>query len=243
MSIDWWTLGLQTVNFLVLVWILSRFLFRPVSAMLAQRQAAAHAALDEAEAARAEAQASRAREEEAEKALAADRAARIARAQADAEATRARLLDEARAQADATRATALAGLEAKRVEQSRALEAQAAELATEIAARLMARLPESARIAGFIDGLARAVAELPSETRARLAEATVTLRSPRALTDEEEAALQSALAGVLGHELRLVKVVQPDLLAGLELETPHAVVANTFRADLDRIRAELDAHG
>jgi F-type H+-transporting ATPase subunit b len=41
MKIDWWTLGLQTINILVLVWILSRFLFRPVSDMIAARQAAA----------------------------------------------------------------------------------------------------------------------------------------------------------------------------------------------------------
>lgn len=41
MTIDWWTLGLQTVNVLVLVWILARFLFRPVARIIADRQAAA----------------------------------------------------------------------------------------------------------------------------------------------------------------------------------------------------------
>jgi F-type H+-transporting ATPase subunit b len=41
MRIDWWTLALQTFNVLVLVWILSRFLFRPVASMIEQRQAAA----------------------------------------------------------------------------------------------------------------------------------------------------------------------------------------------------------
>ena len=30
MQIDWWTLGLQAVNALVLVWLLAHFLFRPV---------------------------------------------------------------------------------------------------------------------------------------------------------------------------------------------------------------------
>jgi F-type H+-transporting ATPase subunit b len=57
MTIDWWTLGLQTVNVLVLVWILARFLFKPVAKIIAERQEAAQDALDEAEAARAEAQA------------------------------------------------------------------------------------------------------------------------------------------------------------------------------------------
>lgn len=41
MRIDWSTLALQTVNVVVLVWLLSRFLFRPVSDIIAKRQAAA----------------------------------------------------------------------------------------------------------------------------------------------------------------------------------------------------------
>jgi F-type H+-transporting ATPase subunit b len=30
MRIDWWTLALQTANVLILIWLLGRFLFRPV---------------------------------------------------------------------------------------------------------------------------------------------------------------------------------------------------------------------
>src|SRR3974390_2877415 len=41
MRIDLWTLGLQTVNVLILVWILSRFLFRPVMKVIDDRRAAA----------------------------------------------------------------------------------------------------------------------------------------------------------------------------------------------------------
>ena len=37
MHIDLWTLGLQTINVLVLVWLLARFLFRPVAAIVVQR--------------------------------------------------------------------------------------------------------------------------------------------------------------------------------------------------------------
>ena len=35
MRFDWWTLALQTVNFAVLVWLLHRFLYRPVLRMIA----------------------------------------------------------------------------------------------------------------------------------------------------------------------------------------------------------------
>ncbi|PPC85052.1 MAG: ATPase, partial [Methylocystis sp.] len=39
MRFDWWTLGLQTVNFAVLVWLLHRLLYRPVLRMIDARRA------------------------------------------------------------------------------------------------------------------------------------------------------------------------------------------------------------
>ena len=41
MTIDWWTLGIQTVNVIILIWLLGRFFWRPVAAMIEQRRAAA----------------------------------------------------------------------------------------------------------------------------------------------------------------------------------------------------------
>ena len=45
MSIDWWTLGFQTVNVIVLVWLLQRFFWRPVAAMIEQRRSVTAKAL------------------------------------------------------------------------------------------------------------------------------------------------------------------------------------------------------
>ena len=56
MRIDWTTLALQTINVLVLVWLLARFLFRPVTTIIAERRAAAEKLLADAAAQRAHAQ-------------------------------------------------------------------------------------------------------------------------------------------------------------------------------------------
>jgi F0F1-type ATP synthase membrane subunit b/b' len=50
MTFDLWTLGFQAVNVLVLIWLLHRFFWKPVAAMIAARQAAAATLLEEAEA-------------------------------------------------------------------------------------------------------------------------------------------------------------------------------------------------
>ena len=56
MEIDWWTLAIQTVNFLVVVWLLSRFLYRPVRRMIEAREADDRKAAEDAAAKAAEAE-------------------------------------------------------------------------------------------------------------------------------------------------------------------------------------------
>lgn len=55
MELDWTTFGLEIVNFLVLLWILKRFLYRPVLATLAERRAGIARVLGEAKEAEARA--------------------------------------------------------------------------------------------------------------------------------------------------------------------------------------------
>jgi len=54
LELNWSTFVLEIINFLVLVWILKRFLYRPVLAMLRQRQQEIEAKLDEASRLRSE---------------------------------------------------------------------------------------------------------------------------------------------------------------------------------------------
>ena len=166
MHIDWSTLALQTVNALVLVWLLARFLFRPVADIVAARQKAAQALLADAEASRRAAQAGQdaAREENAR--LAASREAALRAAEADAEAHKARLLALARAEAAQVRVQAENEMDRERTAQARAIEGDAVRLAVEIAGRLLDRMPPEARVQGFIGGTADALASLPPETRA-----------------------------------------------------------------------------
>ncbi len=43
MSIDWWTLGFQTVNVAILIWLLGHFFWKPVAAMIEAERAAGRA--------------------------------------------------------------------------------------------------------------------------------------------------------------------------------------------------------
>lgn len=241
MRIDWSTLALQTVNVVVLVWLLSRFLFRPVSDIIAKRQAAARKLIDDASRERdaAHAERERARAERASLAAARDDALKDALAQAAAE--RERLITAARADAQALRDAARAQADADAVQRAKALDARATRLAIDIAAKLLARLPDSARVAGFVDGVAASLARLPADVRASLADedAQVRLVAPRALTAQEAAACRAAFAASVGRPLEPDVRVDPALIAGLELESKYANVRNSLRQDLATIEAAL----
>ncbi|AOJ05389.1 MULTISPECIES: F0F1 ATP synthase subunit delta [Burkholderia] len=241
MRIDWSTLALQAINVVVLVWLLSRFLFRPVSDIIAKRQAAARKLIDDAaherDAARAEHE--RAHAERASFAAARDDALKAALAQAAAE--RERLIEQARADAQALRDAARAQAEADAAQRAKELDARATRLAVDIAAKLLARLPDSARVAGFVDGVAASLAQLPEDVRAALAadDAQVQLVAPRALTAQEAAACRAAFAASVGRPLEPDVRVDPALIAGLEFESKYATVRNSLRQDLATIEAAL----
>jgi F-type H+-transporting ATPase subunit b len=57
MQFDWWTLALQTVNFLILVWLLHRFLYKPVLGIVDARRAEIDAQYADARKVEAKAQA------------------------------------------------------------------------------------------------------------------------------------------------------------------------------------------
>lgn len=240
MRIDLWTLGLQTINALILIWLLARFLFRPIAAMIVERKAAAAALIDETAAAKTAAQALEEKARSAFAEIAAERTTSLREAAEEAKAAKDALLAAARAEIERSRAEALAEVERVRKTERRADAERASLLAVDIAGRLFERLPRTARAAGFIDGLVEAIAALPEETRTAFSRQDgAILTVPEPLTAEEEALCRSKLAKAFGRPLELS--VKPDatLLAGLELEDQHTSLRNSFRADLARIAAEL----
>jgi len=244
MSLDWWTLGLQAFNVVILVWLLARFLFKPVAQIVAARQQEVSRLLDEAAASKAAAESERQQAAQARTELAGQREGALHKIEEEAAGVREQLLGEARREAEACRQQADAALAAQRRSAQAQIEAQAGALAMDIAAHLLARLPDSLKVTSFLDGLLEGLNRLAPAVRRSLVDdlQQLTLRAPRALSDDELRRCREALAGALGGEPQLTLAVEPALIAGLELEGSSAVVRNSFRADLARLQQELTRH-
>ena len=104
MLINWFTVCAQAINFLILVWLLKRFLYKPILHAIDERERGIAAQLADAEAKTAEAQKERDDFQHKNQAFDKERAALLKKATDLASAERQRLLDEAKKDADALRA-------------------------------------------------------------------------------------------------------------------------------------------
>ena len=225
MLIDWFTVGAQLLNFLVLAWLLKRFLYRPILDALDAREQRIAAELADADAKRAEANKERDEFQHKNEAFEQQRAALLSKATDEAKVERARLLDEARQAADAlsTKRQETLRNEAHNLNQAISRRTQQevfaiarkalSDLATtgleermgEVFTRRLRALDDQAK-EGFVKSL-------KSGTEPAL------VRSAFELPAEQRAVIQNALNETFSAEIRVKFETEPDLVSGIELTT------------------------
>jgi F-type H+-transporting ATPase subunit b len=240
---SWVDVALQGINFLVLVWLLERVLYRPVLAVIARRRQEVQERLDGAAAERARADALRAELEGATAALAgqADRTLEAARARAEEEA--ALLRDAARREAAAIVDDGRRRLARDEVEQAQRLTSAAGELAAVMAERLL-RDAGASPTALLLERTLVHVEDLDPARREALRRGldggAVTLATAVALAEEERAAATTRLARGLGVQPeRVAFALDPSLLGGAEVRLPSCAVGFTWRGALDQLAQEV----
>ena len=100
MLIDWFTVVAQAINFLILVWLMKRYLYQPILKALDAREQRIAAELADADAKKAEALAEREEFRRKNEEFDQQRAGLLSKATNDAAAEHSRLLDEVRKDAD-----------------------------------------------------------------------------------------------------------------------------------------------
>jgi len=247
MTFDWWTFALQTVNFAVLVWLLHRFLYRPVLRLIDERRAGIEAEVAAAHAEREKARALRAEAEARLAAIDAEREAALQEAAQSAEeaavARRAQAQREAEALMDDTR-KALAGERAAALVEAQAL---AADLAERMARRLLEETSAGAASDAWLRLAERRLAELRPAERDALRRELDQGKAVKVVTAVE---LPAAAAGEwrerlrreLGIDARVDFETDDGLVAGAELHFPSTVLRLSWKNALAALRSEIEPH-
>ena len=241
MKIDWWTLGIQTVNVLVLVWLLKRFFWAPIAAMIEERRAVTQHTLADAKAKRDQAASAVDDVAKTRAGFASERDAIMADAHKAADQARAARLAEATKEATAVAEAAQAKIALEKTAADKVWHDTSSQLAVDIAQRLAKRLDGTAVRAAFLDSLVASVRALPQQTRQAMVAngAAVTAVSATALEAGEQAQARTAIDAAFGGQPAITFAADPALIAGLELRAPHLVVKNSWQADLGQILTEL----
>lgn len=244
MTIDFWGLGLQAVNVLILMWLLSRVFWRPLAAAIANRQAQTRAMIEKAKDAQSKADTVLADVSQTRAGLEAERQSVLNAAKEAAEAASQATLEAAQAKAREIQATAKAAIAHDRTLAGQENEAEACDLAVEIAAKLLARLNGPAVQAQFRAQLLDALSQMSQVDRAALESAADPIEIVSAVDlGADQQPIRAQVSQAIGGTPELRFATDPKLIAGLELRSPHFVLHNSWQADLDAVRKALRHEG
>lgn len=238
MELNWSTFVLEIVNFLVLVWILARFLYKPVLKAIAERKASIDTTLTASEQARAEAEALRRQYEDRRGDWEREKEAARSQLVEELTAERARSMAALRIQLDQERERVRV-VEERRVHEAiqRAEEAAIAQ-GGQFAARLLSRLAGPELEASLIDLFLADLQKLPDDrlqaiqTTVSGGEALLKVTSAFPLTPPRREALIGALKKLTGREVVCEFLEDNKLLAGVRISVGPWLLCADLQSEL-----------
>jgi F-type H+-transporting ATPase subunit b len=225
MLIDWFTVGAQALNFLILVWLMKRFLYQPILHAIDEREKRIAAELSDADAKKAEAQKERDEFQNKNEEFDQQRAELLSKATIDAKAERQRLLDEARQAADALSVKRQETLKNDAHLLNQAISRRTQQEVFAIARKALTDLATTSLEERLGEVFTRRLREMDGQAKEGLAEALKTaiepslVRSAFDLPAEQRAVIQNALNETFSAEVHIRFETAPDLISGIEFTT------------------------
>jgi F-type H+-transporting ATPase subunit b len=223
MLFDWFTVVAQLINFLVLVWLMKRFLYKPILNAIDAREQLIAKKLSEADTQRIAAENERETLRQKNHTFDEQRNELLRRATDEANAERRRLLDEARQAAEAQRAQRQEALRREQQSLNDEITRRTGQEVFAIARKTLADLAGATLEARMSEVFGRRLKELDIEAKEDLATAMKTssdpalVRSALALSAEQVAGIRNAIDETFAAEIDVRFETAPDVISGIEL--------------------------
>jgi len=231
MLIDWFTVCAQIVNFLILVWLLKRFLYKPILNAIDAREQRIARELADADAKKSEAQHERDEFQHKNDEFDLQRAALMDKAKDDAKTERQRLIDEARKTADALNSKRQESLINDAHNLNQALGQRTRQEVFAITRKVLTDLAGASLEERMTGVFTRRLAELDEQTKTAFGAALKSspdpalVRSAFDLPDAQRTAIQNSINQTFSADpsspLRTGIAIRfetaPDLISGIEL--------------------------
>jgi F-type H+-transporting ATPase subunit b len=246
MLIDWFTVIAQALNFLILVWLMKRFLYKPILHAIDEREKRIATELANADAKKAEAQKERDEFQHKNEEFDQQRAALLSKATHDVQAKRLQLLDEARKAAEALSAKRQETLKNDAHNLNQAISRQVEQEVFAITRKALTDLATTSLEERLGEVFIRRLREMDGQAKTRFAEALkassdpALVRSAFDLPAEQRAAIQNALNETFSAEIDLRFETAPDLISGIEVSANGQKVAWSIADYLTSLEKGVD---
>jgi F-type H+-transporting ATPase subunit b len=231
MPISWFTVIAQVLNFLILVWLLKRFLYKPILHAIDERERGIAARFAQAEAKKAEAEKERDDFQHKKEAFDQERSALLKKATDGAQAERQRLLDEARKDADLLRAKRQDALRNEQRNLSQEIIRWTQKEVFAISRKTLTDLAATSLDDRIGDVFIQRLRGLTGAAKDQLATALKSstnpprVRSAFDLPSAQHAAIQKALNETFAVDIHIQFETAPELVSGIELSAGGQKVA------------------
>jgi F-type H+-transporting ATPase subunit b len=247
MQIDWITVAAQIVNFLILAWLLQRFLYGPVTRAMDRRENRIAQRLRDADGKREEAENEARTYREMQAELERCRESLLAEARDKAEQERQALQQTARTEVEQRKQAWLKQVEAQRAEFLRDIRERSTEHFYELARRALGDLAdtrlEEQIAAVFVDKLAA----LDKETKKKIArecsrfENRATVHSRFDLSTSEKSHITKAIHEQIFEHAQVTYEERAGIACGLELKAGGQTVSWSLESYLDELERRIEA--
>lgn len=246
MLIDWFTVGAQALNFVVLVALLQRFLYKPILVAVDARESRIASQLADAAAKATDATKERDELQQKNDAFDSQRTQMLAKATADVQTERQHLLDDAGKAADALSAARHAALLANAQSLNAAITRRTRDQVFAVSRKTLTDLASSGLEGRMVEVFNRRLGAMEGPAKQALADALTSepepavVRSAFDLPPAQRAALQNAVNVAFSKDVALRFETGPELIGGIELAANGQKVSWSIADYLDALEKGID---
>jgi len=246
MLIDWFTVIAQVLNFLILVWLLKHFLYKPILNAIDAREKRVADELANAAAKEAEAQKEKEEFKRKNEEFDQQRAALMNRAKDEAKAERQRLFEETRKEASDLRAKQQEALRNDKQNLNQAISRRAQQEVFAITRKVLKDLAGTSLEERTVNVFARRLHELTDEEKGQLTSAlsassdSTLVRTAFDLPQTQRDLIKKEIKEALGIEIQPRFETAPDLVNGIELITDGQKVSWSIADYLTSLEKSID---
>ena len=246
MLIDWFTVVAQALNFLVLVWLLKRFLYRPILNAIDAREKRIASELADADSKKSEAQKEHDEFQSKNKAFDEQRSALLNKAADEAKAEADRLLDDARKASDALSEQRREALTVETNNLKQVICRRTQDEVFAIARKALTDLATTSLEERLVEVFIRRLGEMEATMKTALSTAITAstgpavVRSAFGLPAEQQALIQRALNETHAAKIQVRFDVAPELISGIEFTVGGQQVGWSIASYLTSLQKRAD---